>query len=337
MSTASNTLPTSMRFIDIEQPGAPEVMRVAECALPELKPDEVLIKVAAAGINRADLNQREGSYPPPPDASPIMGLEAAGTLVALGKNVTTHKIGDRVCVLTHGGAYAEYVAAPAVLCLPIPQGFTMVEAASLPEAAMTVWSNLFMSAKLQRGDTVLIHGGTSGIGTCAIQFALAHGCKVIATAGSESKCAAIRELGADLAINYRHSDFVEEALKFTQKRGVDVVLDIVGGEYTARNIRTLAMDGRITQVSWQQGSKVTLDLVELSRRRGWLTGAFLRPRPIDQKQQIVDELKQHIWPLYSDGTLHPIVDKVYPYTQVIQAHKDMANSQHIGKLVLSFE
>lgn len=332
-----NALPHKMRFINITRPGGPEVLEVAETSLPQPKTGEVLIKVMAAGINRADLNQREGNYPPPPDASPIMGLEVAGVIVSMGDNVTEYKPGDKVCVLTHGGGYAEYVTAPEVLCLPVPGSFSMEQAAVLPEAAMTVWSNLFMRGNLSKGETVLIHGGSSGIGTFAIQYATALGCKVITTAGSKEKCEKVSVLGAHLAINYHETDFVEAVKAFTRGRGVDVILDIVGGDYTARNIRCLAMDGRICQVSWQQGKQVTIDLVELSRRRGWLTGAFLRPRPLKEKQAIVEALKQHIWPLYQNGTLAPVIDTVYPFEKAADAHRDMAASQHIGKLVLSLK
>lgn len=335
MSSPQFILPSTMRFIAIQRPGAPEVMQLAEGPLPVPREEEVLIKVAAAGINRADLGQREGSYPPPADASPIMGLEAAGTIVALGKGVKQRQLGERVCVLTHGGAYAEYVTAPAVLCFDIPSEFSMELAAALPEAAMTVWSNIFMSGQLTAGETLLVHGGTGGIGSCAIQYALAFGCKVIATAGSQQKCQAILDLGANLAIDYTQTNFVAEALKFTGDRGVNLVLDIIGGDYTGRNISTLAMDGRIAQISWQQSSKVTIDLIELSRRRAILTGAFLRPRSLAQKQLIVEQLKQHVWPLYNNGRIKPIIAKVYPLEQVVQAHKDMAASRHIGKLILA--
>jgi NADPH2:quinone reductase len=324
----------TMRYIAIDHPGGPEVMHIAEGPLPTIGPVEVLIRVAAAGLNRADLMQRAGKYPPPPDASPILGLEVSGEIAAVGDAVKQWKPGDRVCSLTHGGGYAEYVAVPASHCLPVPQGFTMAEAAALPEAAMTVWSNIFDRAHLQPGETILIHGGTSGVGSFAIQYAVAFGSTAFATAGGETKCAAVRDLGAR-AIDYRSEDFVKAVRAATENRGVDVILDIVGGDYTLRNLHALAQDGRIAQVSWQNGNMVEIDLALLARKRATLTGSHLRPRTTENKAAIVAALREKVWPLYESGLIRPLIHATYPLEEGAAAHRELAAGRHIGKIVLT--
>jgi NADPH2:quinone reductase len=278
--------------------------------------------------------QRAGKYPPPPDASPILGLEVAGEIAAIGDSVTQWNPGDRVCSLTHGGGYAEYVAVHSSHCLPVPSGFSMVEAAALPEAAMTVWSNIFDRARLRPGETLLVHGGASGVGSFAIQYAVAFGNKVFATAGGETKCAAVRKLGAQ-AIDYRREDFVNAVLAASQDRGADVILDIIGGGYTLRNLHAVARDGRIAQVSWQDGNLVQIDLALLARKRATLTGSHLRPRTIQEKAAIVAALREKIWPLYNSGQIHPLIYAVFPLEEAAAAHQAMASGDHLGKLVLS--
>jgi NADPH2:quinone reductase len=323
-----------MKFISVDQPGGPEMLRMAQGPVPTIGPGEVLVRVAAAGLNRADLAQRAGKYPPPPDASPILGLEVSGEITAVGEAVTQWKVGGRVCSLTHGGGYAEYVAVAASHCLPVPQGFSMVEAAALPEAAMTVWSNVFDRAHLSPGETLLVHGGTSSVGSFAIQYAVAFGNTVFATAGGEAKCAAVRKLGAQ-AIDYRSEDFVVAIAEATQGRGVDVILDIIGGDYTLRNLNCMAMDGRIAQVSWQNGSMVEIDLALMARRRATLTGSHLRPRTRENKAAIVAALREKIWPLYESGKIRPLIHAVFPLERAADAHREMEGGNHIGKIVLT--
>ena len=326
----------TMRFITFDQPGEPDVLHMVEGPLPTMGLDDVLIRVAAAGLNRADLAQRAGKYPPPPDASPILGLEVAGKIAATGESVSQWKVGDAVCSLTHGGGYAEYVAVHASHCFPIPKGFSMAEAAALPEAAMTVWSNVFDRAHLASGQTLLVHGGTSGVGSFAIQYAVAFGHLVFATAGGETKCAAVRKLGAQ-AIDHRSEDFVKAVLAATQNRGVDVILDIVGGDYTLRNLHALAIDGRIAQVSWQNGNMVQIDLALVARKRATLTGSHLRPRTTEDKAAIVAALREKVWPLYESGDIRPLIHATYPFEQVAAAHREMAGGAHIGKIVLAVQ
>jgi NADPH2:quinone reductase len=330
------TFPTKMRYVAVAQPGGPEEMHIAEGPIPACGGNEVLIHIAAAGLNRADLMQRAGKYPPPPDASPILGLEVAGEIAAAGDAVTQWKAGDKVCSLTHGGGYAEYVAVPANHCLPVPKGFSMAEAAALPEAAMTVWSNIFATAHLERGETLLVHGGTSGVGSFAVQYGVALGSRVFATAGGEAKCAAVRNLGAE-AIDHRSEDFVQVIHAATQNRGVDVILDIIGGDYTLRNLHALAQDGRIAQVSWQNGNMAEIDLALLARKRAVLTGSHLRPRTTEDKAAIVAALRERIWPLYESGQIRPLIYAVFPFDQAAAAHTEMAGGAHIGKIVLSWE
>jgi NADPH2:quinone reductase len=324
----------TMRFIAIDRPGEPEVMHIAEGPIPKMGPGDVLIRVHAAGINRADLSQRAGKYPPPPDASPILGLEVAGEIAAAGEAVTQWNVGGKVCSLTHGGGYAEYVAVDASHCLPVPQNFSMVDAAALPEAAMTVWSNIFDRAHLQPGETLLVHGGTSGVGSFAIQYAVAFGNPVFSTAGGEAKCAAVRQLGA-LAIDYHSADFVGAVLDTTQGRGADVILDIVGGDYTLRNLQALAKDGRIAQVAWQDSNMAQIDLALMARKRATLTGSHLRPRTTEDKAAIVAALRAKVWPLYESGRIWPLIHAVFPLEQAAAAHREMAAGRHIGKIVLA--
>ncbi len=323
-----------MRYVDFDAPGGPEVLHIAEGPAPEVRAGEVLIRVAAAGMNRADLLQRAGRYPLPPGASPILGLEAAGEVAEVGADVADWKVGDAVCSLTHGGGYAEYVTVPASHCLPVPWEFSVIEAAALPEAAMTVWSNIFDRAQLKPGESLLVHGGTSGVGTFAIQYAAAFGNPVFTTVGDERKCEVARRLGAKLAIDYHKEDFEQAVLAATGNYGVDVILDIVGGDYTPRNLRTLAMDGRIAQVSWQQGSKVEIDLTVMSRKRAVLTGSMLRPRTTAEKAAIVKALREKVWPLYEEGKIRPLIDSTFPFEEAAAAHRAMEKGGHIGKMVL---
>lgn len=327
-------LPQTMRFIEITEFGGPDVLKPATGPLPKLGKGDVLIKVHAAGINRADIGLRSGKYPIPKEVSSVLGLEAAGEIVALADDVTRFAIGDFVCALTPGGSYAEYVRTQANQCLRVPKGLSLAEAASLPEAAMTVWSNIFDRAALKSGETLLVHGGTSGIGSFAIQAAVARGVTVITTVGGPEKCEAARKLGAALAIDYRQEDFEQAALAFTQGQGVNVILDIIGGDYTAKNIRTLAMDGRLSQVSVQQGAEVKINLLDMILRRVTLTGAMLKTRTSQEKAQITADVERELWPLIAKGCIKPIVDRVYPLDQAAQAHKDMEKGGHIGKLLL---
>ncbi len=324
----------TMRYVAVDQPGGPEAMHIADGPLPQAGDREVLIRVRAAGVNHADLLQRAGKYPPPPDASPVLGLEVAGEIVAVGAAVTQWKVGDAVCSLTHGGGYAEYVTVPAAHCLPVPRGLSMAEAAALPEAAMTVWSNVFEAARLSPGETLLVHGGASGVGSCAVQYGVALGHRVFATAGEEFKCAAIRELGAE-AIRYRSVDFVEAVLAATDGRGVDVILDMVGGEYVNRNLRALAMDGRVTHIAYLGGRTAEVDLSLLMRKRAVLTGSHLRPRTVDQKAAIVAALREKIWPLYDSGRIRPLIQDAFPIENPAAAHRALKAGKHVGKFVLT--
>ena len=326
---------TTMRVVDHGQGGAPEIMKIiSDAPLPVVKPHEVLIEVHATGINRPDVFQRSGSYPPPLGASPYLGLEVAGVIVALGSAVTQWQIGDQVCALTPGGAYAEYCATPAAHCLRIPNGLSMIQAAAIPETYFTVWSNLFDMGHLQSGETILVHGGSSGIGVTAIQFAKAFGAKVITTVGSNKKAQRCLELGADVAIEYKDQDYEEVVLKLTNKVGVNVILDIVGGPYIQKNINCLAVDGRLLQVAFLKGSRAELDVNAIMRKRLTYTGATMRPRSDEQKGAIAQQLEKHIWPLMDQGKCLPVIDTVFPFTEVVAAHQLMESSAHIGKIVL---
>ncbi len=325
-----------MRYVTVDSPGGPGVLRVAEAERPQPAAGEVLIAVEAAGVSRADVMQREGKYPPPAGASPILGLEVAGTIAARGKRAQRWAIGEAVCALTNGGGYAEYVAVPQGQVLPLPRDWTMVEAAALPENAFTVYDNLFSRARLRAGETVLVHGGTSGVGSTAIMFATALGATAIATAGSPEKCAACIALGAVHAIDYRAVDFVAAVTEFTEGRGVDVVLDIVGGDYIPRDIACLAPDGRIACIAAPRGRIVELDLGPLFAKRATILASSLRPRTARQKAAIARELERRIWPLLPQrGPIVPVIDSVYPFDRAVDAHARMESSAHVGKLVLT--
>lgn len=323
-----------MRAIQITQPGPPDVLALCERPMPVLKAGEVLIKVHAAGINRPDVIQRLGHYPVPPGASDLPGLEIAGEIVDGDLSGTDFKRGDMVCALVQGGGYAEYCAAPVAQCLPIPKGLSPVEAASLPETYFTVWSNVFDRAHLAGAETLLVQGGTSGIGVTAIQMAAALGHRVFATAGSDEKCRACEALGAERGINYRTEDFVEVVKQLTGAKGVDVILDMVGGAYVAREVECLADDGRLAIIALLGGAKATVDLGQVLRRRLTLTGSTLRPRPVAFKAAIVAKLREHVWPLLESGRIKPVIYKIFPLEEAVQAHVLMETSMHIGKIVL---
>lgn len=323
-----------MRAIEIKQAGAPDVLQLCERPLPELKPGEVLIKVHAAGVNRPDVLQRLGHYPVPPGASDLPGLEVAGEIVDGDLAGSPFKKGDMVCALVQGGGYAEYCAAPVQQCLTMPAGLTPLEAASLPETFFTVWSNVFDRAQLAGDDTLLVQGGSSGIGVTAIQMASAMGHRVFATAGSDDKCRACEELGAERGINYRSEDFVQVVKELTDGKGVDVVLDMVAGDYVAREISCLADDGRIALIALLGGSKATVDLGQVLRRRLNISGSTLRPRPVAFKAAIAARLQEKVWPLIEAGKIKPVIFKTFPLEQAAQAHELMESSQHVGKIML---
>lgn len=324
-----------MRFIDLPEHGGPEVMALANGPRPVPGEGEVLIEVAAAGVNRPDIVQRLGFYPPPAGASPIMGLEVAGEVVEVGSGVTRWQVGDRLCGLANGGGYAEYCAVPADQCLPIPEGLSLTEAAALPETFFTVWSNIFDRAGLRPDEILLVHGGSSGIGTTAIQLAVNLGARVFATAGSDEKCAACEALGAEKAINYKTQDFVEIVRGETDGHGADVILDMVGGDYIDRNIKTAAIDGRIVNIAFLQGANVQVNMLPVMLKRLTLTGSTLRPRSAEEKAAIADALEQKVWPLIAAGSICPQVAATFPLEQVAEAHRLMESSAHIGKIVLT--
>ncbi len=329
-------LPSTMRIIEAAQPGGPEVLRPSSAALPVPKPDEVLIRVQVAGVNRPDVAQRSGSYPPPPGASPLIGLEVSGEVVATGADVRSYRVGDKVCALTNGGGYAEYCTAPEAQTLPWPAGYDALHAGALPETFFTVWANLFMAGRLVAGEKVLIHGGTSGIGVTAIQLAAAFGATAYATAGSDEKVAACVALGATAAINYRTQDFGAEIKTLTDGRGVDVILDMVGGAYFPRNIRALAIDGRLVIIAFLGGSKVeAMDLTPIMTRRLAVTGSTMRPRTTAQKGAIARELHEKVWPLLDQGKCRPVIHATFPLERAAEAHALMESSAHIGKIMLT--
>lgn len=323
-----------MRVIEISQPGPPDVLKLAERPDPILAAGEVLIDVAAAGVNRPDILQRLGKYPPPPGASDIPGLEVAGTIAAIGKDVTAWVGGEQVCALLAGGGYAERAAVPQQQVLPIPKGLSLIEAAAIPETFFTVWTNVFERGHLKKGESILIHGGTSGIGTTAIQLANKFGARVLTTAGSDAKCEAAKTIGAAHAFNYRTTDWAAAVMAATDGRGVDVVLDMVGGDYIPRNLGLLATDGRLVQIAFLKQPKAEIDFSVMMRKRAWITGSTLRPRTPVEKGAIAAELKRHVWPLLEAGTVKPIVYKVFPLAQASEAHRLMEAGTHIGKLVL---
>jgi NADPH:quinone reductase len=324
-----------MQAVEISRPGAPEVLALCERPRPTPGPGEVLIRVAAAGINRPDVLQRMGLYRAPPDASDLPGLEVAGEIVAGDAAAGGYALGDRVCALTAGGGYAEYVCAPATHCLPVPQGWSEVEAASLPETCFTVWSNVFERGRLAPGETLLVQGGSSGIGVTAIQIAHALGHRVFATAGSDDKCRACESLGAERAINYRSADFAKEVRALTGDRGVDVILDMVGGDYVAREIACLADDGRLILIGLLGGVKADVPLAQILLRRLTLTGSTLRPRPIAYKAALAQALRERVWPLIEAGRIKPVIHATFPLAQAADAHRLMESSAHIGKIVLT--
>ena len=329
-------LAETMRYIAATAAGGPEVLQIATTSVPAPAANEVLIGVQAAGVNRPDVMQRKGLYPAPPGASPILGLEVAGEVVAAGVEVTNWRVGDRVCALVNGGGYAEYCAVPATQCLPWPNGYDAIRAAALPETFFTVWANLFMHGRLARGESVLVHGGTSGIGVTAIQLAREFGARVFATAGSDEKCAACVRLGADTAVNYRTDDFAERIAGLTAGRGVDVIIDIVGAPYFERNIDSLAFDGRLVEVATQFGATVErFDLFKVMRRRLTVTGSTMRPRTTEQKAAIAEALRKNVWPLLDAGRVTPVIHEVFPLERAADAHRVMESSVHIGKLVLN--
>ncbi|MGE5128681.1 MAG: NAD(P)H-quinone oxidoreductase [Sphingomonadaceae bacterium] len=328
-------LPDKMRAVEIAKPGGPEVLVPTSRPLPVPKRGEIVVKVAAAGVNRPDVLQRMGLYPVPADASDLPGLEIAGEVVACGAEARMWKVGASVCALAHGGGYAEYCVVPEVQALPVPRGLSMVEAASLPETFFTVWSNVYDRGRLKPGETLLVQGGSSGIGVTAIQMAKAMGNRVIATAGSDEKCAACVRLGADKAINYRTQDFLAEVLAATGGKGVNVVLDMVGGDYVPKELKCLADEGRLVFIAFLRGPKTELDINEVMRRRLVLTGSTLRPRPVEFKGAVARSLREHVWPLIEAGKIRPVVFKTFPLAEAAEAHRLMESSQHIGKLVLT--
>ena len=329
------TLPQTMSFIEVAEPGGPEAMRLATAPLPAPGVNEVLVRVAAAGVNRPDIQQRKGLYPPPPGASPHLGLEVAGEVVAAGPDVAL-AVGTKVCGLANGGGYAEYCIVPATQCLPWPAGYDALRAAALPETFFTVWANLFEIGRLRAEESVLIHGGSSGIGTVAIQLARAFGARVYATAGSAEKCEACVKLGADAAINYKTADFAESIKQLTNGLGVNVVLDMVGGPYAQRNLRCLAMDGRLVIIAFLGGPKVEqFDLLQVMLKRLTITGSTMRPRTAAQKGEIAQALITKVWPKLEDGSVAPVIHAVFPLAQVAEAHRLMETSEHVGKIMLT--
>jgi putative PIG3 family NAD(P)H quinone oxidoreductase len=318
-----------MHAIVIENPGEPDVLRWTEVPDPIAGPGEVLLDIVAAGINRADISQRQGSYPPPPGAPEYPGLEASGRIAALGEGVTGWRVGDEVCALLAGGGYAERVAVPAGQLLPIPKGVSLVEAAGLPEVVCTVWSNVFMLAGLREGESFLVHGGASGIGTIAIQLAKARGARVLCTAGSEEKLQRCRELGADIAINYRTEDFVKEAAP------VDVILDNIGADYLTRNVETLGTGGRLMIIGFQSGAVAEFNLGKLMRRRASVQSTGLRARPREEKAEIVASVREHVWPLVESGAVRPIIDRTVPMWDAAAGHRILEESTHVGKVLLT--
>ncbi len=328
-------IPATMQAIDPEAPGGPEVLVLAERPVPQLQPGEVLIRVAAAGVNRPDVMQRRGLYPPPPGAPTIYGLEVSGEVVALADDVDSLMVGQPVCALIAGGGYAEYCAAPAGQCLPVPEALSMVEAAAVPETLFTVWTNLFERAYATEGDTVLVHGGTSGIGTMAIALCNIFGVSIIVTAGSDEKVEAAKALGADHAINYKTEDFVERVKEITGGKGVAAVLDMVGGDYVARNLKCLAEDGRHVSIAVQGGARATIPIFEIMMRRLTLTGSTLRARDTGFKAMVADELARTVWPHVEAGRLKPVIDKVFPFAEAAEAHRRMEAGDHVGKIVLT--
>jgi NADPH2:quinone reductase len=329
-----SSLPSTMHAVEIAQPGGPEVLRPTRRPLPDVGPGEVLIRVAAAGVNRPDVLQRLGLYPLPPGVSDLPGLEVSGTIAAIGDGVTGWALGDAVCALTPGGGYAEYCRTPAGQCLPVPAGVSMLEAASLPETFFTVWINVFDRARLSPGETLLVQGGSSGIGVTAIQMAKAFGHRVFVTAGSDEKCRACEALGAERGINYRTEDFVAIVKSLTEKRGVDVILDMVGGDYVQRELKCLATDGRLSLIAFLGGSKAELDMSDILYRRLTITGSTLRPRSVEYKTEVAQALRSKVWPLVESGAIKPVIHATFPLADARRAHELMESSTHVGKIIL---
>ena len=329
------TLPTEMRAVEIKQPGGPEALVPTRRPMPKPGPDEVLIKVAAAGVNRPDVLQRQGGYNPPPGASDLPGLEVAGEIVAVGPDTKRWKVGDRVMALVAGGGYAAYCVAPGPQCLPIPGKLDLVHAAGVPETFFTVWTNVFERGRLQAGESFLVHGGSSGIGTTAIQLASRFGARTFATAGSDEKCSKCKELGAAVAINYRTQDFVQVVKEATGGQGVDVILDMVGGDYMAKNLQCLAVEGRLVQIAFLKGAKAELNFAGLMVKRQTITGSTLRPQSVTQKGAIAQALEAKVWPLLAAGQVAPLLHATFPLDQAAEAHRLMESSAHLGKIVLT--
>jgi len=327
-------IPKTMTAVEIREPGPPQVLRAVERPVPQPGPGEVLIHVAAAGVNRPDVLQRKGAYPPPPGVTDIPGLEVAGEVVLLGEGVQEPALGARVCALVAGGGYAQYVSAPAVQCLPVPAPLTPEQAAALPETFFTVWLNVFERARLRKGETLLVHGGASGIGTTAILLGKAFDARVIVTAGTAQKCAACRELGADVAINYREGDFVEATLRATEAKGADVILDMVGGDYVPRNCAAAAVEGRIAIIATQGGNKAELDLRPLMVKRLTISASTLRAQPVANKGRIAAALREKVWPLFATRRLTPVIHARFPLADAAGAHRLMESDLHIGKIIL---
>jgi putative PIG3 family NAD(P)H quinone oxidoreductase len=328
-------MPETMTAIEIEKPGAPEVLRPARRPRPAPAADEVLIKVTAAGVNRPDVLQRQGNYPPPPGVTDILGLEVAGAVAALGSGVTDWKVGDQVCALVIGGGYAEYAVAPTAQCLPVPKGLSLIEAAGLPETFFTVWTNVFERGRLKAGETLLVHGGASGIGTTAIQVASRLGATVLATAGTAEKCQACAKLGAARAINYKTEDFVAAAKDFTGGKGVDVILDMVGGDYIERNLKSLATEGRLVHIGFQKGSKAEINFMPVMLKRLTIAGSTLRIQPVENKGRIAKALRETVWPLIDKGQIKPAIHATFALKDASQAHALMEADTHIGKIILT--
>lgn len=327
-------LPAKMTAIAITEPGGPEVLRPVTADVPRPGPGELLIRVAAAGVNRPDVLQRKGGYPPPPGASPFPGLEVAGTVAARGDDVAGWDVGTPICALVAGGGYAEYCLAPAPQCLPIPDGLSPTEAGAVPETHFTVWTNVFERGRLRAGETFLVHGGSSGIGTTAIQLARTAGARVFTTAGTAEKCRACEQLGAERAINYREEDYVKVIKSLTEGHGVDLVLDMVGGDYIARDIDAMAVEGRHVSIAFLGGANVTLNLQPLMVKRLTLTGSTLRPRSVAEKGAIAEALHRTVWPWLSEGKVRPVIHRTFPLAEAAEAHRAMEEGSHIGKLVL---
>ena len=327
-------LPARMTAIGIKTPGGPEALAPEKRPVPAPGPSELLVRVRAAGVNRPDVMQRKGQYPPPPGAPDIPGLEIAGEIVTICDQVTRWRIGDKICALVSGGGYAEYCVTDEATALPVPKGFSFVEAAALPETFMTVWHNVFERGALKPGETLLVHGGSSGIGTTAIMLAKAFGAKVIATAGSPEKCEACRKLGADVAIDYNKEDFVAVTKDATGKKGVELILDMISGDYVDRNFEAAAVEGRIVQIATQKGAKVTVDLRRLMLKRLTHTGSTLRARPVADKAEIARALEAGVWPFLEAGKVRPVIDSTFPLTKASEAHARMETSLHIGKIML---